>query len=109
MKLEFNRLNDQSPVDYRKLSHKRVFLSHHWGAVPKKSSSLYVLMGDVFPPEDDIFILVEDLFDVVLWRIHQGRQSEDDDGKNQIVARENPTSQREDEDSDISQNSDRHT
>ena len=67
-------------------------------------------MGDVFTPGDDIFILVEDSFDIVLVADdNQGRQSEDDDGKNQIVARENPTSQREDEDSDTSQNSDRHT
>ena len=67
-------------------------------------------MGDVFTPGDDIFILVEDAFDVVLVADdNQGRKCEDDDGKNQIVARENPTSQREDEDSDTSQNSDRHT
>ena len=68
------------------------------------------LMGDVFSPGDDIFILVEDALDIVLVADdNQGGQSEDDDGKNQIVARENPTSQREDEDSDTSQNSDRHT
>lgn len=68
------------------------------------------LMGDVFSPGDDVFILVEDALDIVLVADdNQGGQCEDDDGKNQIVARENPTSQREDEDSDTSQNSDRHT
>ena len=68
------------------------------------------LMGDVFSPGDDIFILVEEALDIVLVADdNQSGQSEDDDGKNQIVARENPTSQREDEDSDTSQNSDRHT
>ena len=67
-------------------------------------------MGDIFSPRDNIFILVEDAFDIVLVADdNQGGQCEDDDGKNQIVARENPTSQREDEDSDTSQNSDRHT
>ena len=70
----------------------------------------WFLMGDVFSPGDDIFILVEDAFDIVLVADdNQGRQSEDDDGKNQIVAREDPTSKRQDEDSDTSQNSNRHT
>ena len=68
------------------------------------------LMGDVFTPGDDIFILVEDSFDIVLVADdNQGRQSEDDDGKNQIVAREDPTSQWEYEDSDTCQNCDCHT
>ncbi len=68
------------------------------------------LMGDVFAPSDDVFILVKDSFDVVLVADdYQGRQCEDDDGENQIVAWENPTSQWEDEDSDTGQNSDRHT
>lgn len=67
-------------------------------------------MGDVFAPSDDVFILVKDSFDVVLVADdNQGRQCEDDDGENQIVAWENPTSQWEDEDSDTGQNSDRHT
>ena len=68
------------------------------------------LMGDVFAPSDDVFILVKDSFDVVLVADdYQGRQCEDDDDENQIVAWENPTSQWEDEDSDTGQNSDRHT
>ena len=75
-----------------------------------KSLVFLFLMSDVFTPGDNIFILVEDAFDIVLVADdNQGGQCEDDDGKNQIVARENPTSQREDEDSDTSQNSDRHT
>ena len=68
------------------------------------------LVGDVFAPSDDVFILVEDSFDVVLVADdNQGRQCEDDDGENQIVAWENPTSQRQDQDSDTSQDCDRHT
>ena len=70
----------------------------------------WFLMSDVFAPSDDIFILVEDTLDIVLVADdNQGCQSEDDDGENQIVAWENPTSQWEDEDSDTGQNSDRHT
>ena len=70
----------------------------------------WFLMSDVFPPGDDIFILVEDAFDIVLVADdNQGRKCEDDNGKDDIVAWEDPTSQWEDEDSDTSQNSDRHT
>ena len=58
----------------------------------------WFLMSDVFAPSDDIFILVEDTLDIVLVADdNQGCQSEDDDGENQIVAWENPTSQWEDE------------
>ena len=68
------------------------------------------LMGDIFTPGDDIFIFVEDSFDIVLVADdNQGRKCEDDNGKDDIVAWEDPTSQWEDEDSDTSQNSDRHT
>ena len=50
-------------------------------------------MGDVFTPGDDIFILVEDAFDVVLVADdNQGRKYEDDNGKDDIVAWEDPTS-----------------
>ena len=67
-------------------------------------------MGDVFTPGDDIFILIEDAFDVVLVADdNQGRKCEDDNGKDDIVAWEDPTSQWEDEDSDTCQNGDRHT
>ena len=70
----------------------------------------WFLMGDVFSPGDDIFILVEDSFDIVLVADDdQGRQSEDNKGKNQVIAWENPASQWEDEDSDTSQNCNRHT
>ena len=68
------------------------------------------LVGDVFAPSDDVFILVKDSFDVVLVADdNQGRQCEDDDGENQIVAWEDPSSQRQDEDSDTSKNCDCHT
>ena len=68
------------------------------------------LMGDVFTPGDDIFILVEDAFDVVLVADdNQGRKCEDDNGKDDIVAWEDPTSQWEDEYSDTCQNGDCHT
>ena len=44
-------------------------------------------MGDVFTPGDDIFILVEDSFDIVLVADdNQGRKCEDDNGKDDIVA-----------------------
>lgn len=67
-------------------------------------------MSDIFPPGDDIFILVQDTLDIVLVTDdNQGRQCEDDNGKDDIVAWEDPTSQRQDQDSDTSQNSDRHT
>ena len=67
-------------------------------------------MGDVFAPSDDVFILVEDSFDVVLVADdNQGCQCEDDDGENQVVAREDPSSKRQDEDSDTSQDCDCHT
>lgn len=70
----------------------------------------WFLMSDIFPPGDDIFILVQDTLDIVLVTDdNQGRQCEDDNGKDDIVAWENPTSQWEDEDSDTGQNSDRHT
>ena len=68
------------------------------------------LMGNIFAPGDDIFILVEDTFDVVLVADdNQGRQCEDDNGKDDIVAWEDPTSQWEDEYSDTCQNGDCHT
>ena len=68
------------------------------------------LMGNIFAPGDDIFILVEDTFDVVLVADdNQGRQCEDDNGKDDIVAWEDPTSQWEDEDSDTSQDCHGHT
>ena len=67
-------------------------------------------MGDIFTPGDDIFIFVEDSFDIVLVADdNQGRKCEDDNGKDDIVAWEDPTSQWEDEDSDTSQNSNRYT
>ena len=67
-------------------------------------------MGDVFTPGDDIFILVKDAFDVVLMTDdNQGCQNEDNNGKDDIVAWEDPTSQWEDEDSDTCQNGDCHT
>ena len=70
----------------------------------------WFLMGDVFAPSDDIFILVEDTLDIVLVTDdNQGCQSEDDNGKDQVVAWEDPTSQRQDQDSDTSQDCDRHT
>ena len=51
-------------------------------------------MGDVFTPGDDIFILVEDSFDIVLVADdNQGRQSEDNKGENQVIAWEDPASQ----------------
>ena len=66
-------------------------------------------MGDVFAPSDDVFILVKDSFDVVLVTDdNQGCQSEDDNGKDDIVAREDPTSQWKNEDSDTSQDRNRH-
>ena len=56
------------------------------------------LMGDVFSPGDDIFILVEDALDIVLVADDdQGRQSEDNKGENQVIAWEDPASQWEDE------------
>ena len=67
-------------------------------------------MGDIFTPGDDIFIFVEDSFDIVLVADdNQGRKCEDDNGKDDIVAWEDPTSQWEDEDSDTSQNRNRYT
>ena len=67
-------------------------------------------MGDVFSPRDNIFILVEDAFDIVLVADdNQGRQCEDDNGKDDIVAWEDPASQWEEENSDTSQNSNRYT
>lgn len=68
------------------------------------------LMGNVFAPRDDIFILVEDSFDIVLMTDdNQGCQNEDNNGKDDIVAREDPTSQWENEDSDTSQDCNGHT
>jgi len=56
------------------------------------------LMGDVFSPGDDIFILVEDALDIVLVADDdQGRQSEDNKGENQVIAWEDPASQWEEE------------
>ena len=70
----------------------------------------WFLMSDVFAPSDDIFILVEDTLDIVLVADdNQGCQSKDDNGKDDIVAWEDPTSQWEDEDSDTCQNCDCHT
>ena len=61
----------------------------------------WFLMSDVFAPSDDIFILVEDTLDIVLVADdNQGCQSKDDNGKDDIVAWENPTSQWKNEDSD---------
>ena len=55
-------------------------------------------MGDIFSPRDNIFILVEDAFDIVLVADDdQGRQSEDNKSENQVIAWEDPASQWEDE------------
>ena len=56
------------------------------------------LMGDVISPGDDIFILVDDVLDIVLVADDdQGRQSEDNKGENQVIAWEDPASQWEEE------------
>lgn len=56
------------------------------------------LMGDVFSPGDDIFILVEDALDIVLVADdNQGGQSEDYKSENQVIAWEDPASQWEEE------------
>ena len=56
------------------------------------------LMGDVFSPGDDIFILVEDALDIVLVADDdQGRQSEDNKSENKVIAWKDPASQWEDE------------
>ena len=58
----------------------------------------WFLMGDVFSPGDDIFILVEDSFDIVLVADdNQGGQSEDYKSENQVIAWEDPASQWEEE------------
>ena len=68
------------------------------------------LMGDVFSPGDDIFILVEDALDIVLVADDdQGRQSEDNKSENKVIAWEDPASQWEEKNSDTSQNSNRYT
>ena len=68
------------------------------------------LMGDVFSPRDDVFILVEDALDIVLVADDdQGCQSEDNKSENKVIAWENPASQWEEENSDTSQNSNRYT
>ena len=55
-------------------------------------------MGDVFTPGDDVFILVEDAFDIVLVTDdNQGGQSEDYKSENQVIAWEDPASQWEEE------------
>ena len=75
-----------------------------------KSLVFLFLMGNIFAPGDDIFILVEDSFDIVLMTDdNQGCQNEDNNGKDDIVAREDPTSQWENEDSDTSQDCNGHT
>ena len=67
-------------------------------------------MGDVFTPGDDVFILVEDAFDIVLVTDdNQGGQSEDYKSENQVIAWEDPASQWEEDNSDTSQNGDCHT
>ena len=68
------------------------------------------LMGDVFSPIDNIFILVEDALDIVLVADDdQGRQSEDNKSENKVIAWEDPASQWEEKNSDTSQNSNRYT